>query len=113
MATKKPGAGGPRLSSFGKRTNDSDSLSPGDMKVPDRYVYKLVGGVPRRTDVMAGGGPTTAPNENSGRPDPELGKKRRNQFSQRYYQKSNPHPDYAFGNTDSRRPIVDDGAESF
>lgn len=120
MARKTPGAGGPRLSSFGKKTNDGDSMSPGNMKVPDRLAYKLVGpndpynaGMAKRTDVMTGGGPTTAPNDNAGRPDPEVGKKKRGGlFSQRYYRKSTPHPDYEFGNPDSRRPIVDQGAEN-
>lgn len=112
MAHKAPGTSGPRLSSFGKKTNDGDSLSSGDAKVPSRMEYKLVGGQPRvmRTDAMLGGGPSVAPNENAGRPDPELGKKKRPKFNQRYYQKSTPHPDYAFGNTDSRRPIVDDNS---
>lgn len=114
MASKKPGMGGPRLSSFGKKTNKGDSMSPGDMKVADRMTYKLVGGEPRvmRTDAMTGGGPSTAPNDNTGRPDPELGKKKRPHFNQRYYQKSTPHPDYEFGNPDSRRPVVDQGAEN-
>jgi hypothetical protein len=112
MATRKtPGAGGPRLSSFGKKTNDGDSLSPGDMKVPDRYLYKMVGGRPTkiRTDVMVGGGPGVAPNENAGRPDPEFARKNRPLFTQRYYRKSSPHQDYLFGNQDSRREIVDEG----
>lgn len=103
MARKSPGSGGPRLSSFGKNTNNSESLSPGDMKVPDRMVYKLIGGRPR-ADFMAGGGPSVAPNENSGRPDPQVGKSRP-KFNQRYYQQSSPHPDYLHGNPDSRRQI--------
>ena len=97
MATNKP-----RLSSFGKKTNDGDSMSPGDMKVPDRMVYKLVGGRPH-SDVMSGGGPTVAPNENAGRPDPQLSKKPRPKFNQRYYQKSQPHADYLHGSPDGRR----------
>lgn len=121
MASKKPGTGGPRLSSFGKKTNNGDSLSPGNMKVPDRYAYKLIGpndaynaGMAKkvRNDYMAGGGPSVAPNDNGGRPDPEFAKKNRPKFNQRYYQKSIPHPDYEFGNPDSRRPVVDQGAES-
>lgn len=112
MAARKlsagKGAGGARLSSFGKNTNNGDSLSPGDMKVPDRMAYKLIGGRPR-TDAMSGGGPSVAPNENHGRTDPEL-KKRRPQFNQRFYQKSTPHPDYLHGNPDSRREIVDEGS---
>lgn len=112
MASKKPGMGGPRLSSFGKNTNNSDSLSPDNMKVPSRLVYKMIGGRPVARALMSGGGPTTAPNENAGRPDPELGKKKRSQFNQRYYQKSIPHPDYEFGNPDSRRPVVDQGADN-
>ena len=94
----------PRLSSFGKQVKRPDSLSPGDMKVPDRMVYKLVGGRPR-TDVMRGGGPTVAPNDNAGRLDPQVGGKKRISFSQRYYQKSNPHQDYLHGNPDSRREV--------
>lgn len=112
MASKKPGSGGPRLSSFGKKTNDGDSQSPGDMKVASRLVYKMVGGQPVARALMSGGGPTTAPNDNAGRVDPEVGRKHRTQFNQRYYQKSNPHPDYTFGNPDSRRPVVDQGADN-
>jgi len=100
MASKK--SSGPRLSSFGKNTNNSESLSPGDMKVPDRMMYKLIGGRPR-TDAMTGGGPSVAPNDNAGRPDPGFGKKKRQQFQQRYYQESTKHPDYLHGSPDGRR----------
>lgn len=100
MAGKKPGMGGPRLSSFGKNTNKTESQSPDDMKVPDRMLYKMVGGRP--ATVVPGGGPSVAPNENAGRPDPGL-RKKRNQFTQRYYQPSTKHPDYLHGSPDGRR----------
>lgn len=105
MASKKPpvgaGTGGPRLRT---KTNNGDSLSPDDMKVPDRMVYKLIGGRPR-TDAMSGGGPSVAPNENAGRSDPGFARKKRPLFNQRYYQESNKHPDYLQGNPDARREV--------
>ena len=111
MARKVPGTGGPRLSSFGKKTNDGDSLSSGDNKVPDRMVYKWTG-VRTRDDYMAGGGPSVAPNENGGRPDPEFARKKRPLFIQRYYRQSTPHQDYLHGNQDSRREVVQEGSQN-
>jgi hypothetical protein len=99
---KTPGSGGPRLSSFGKKTNNGDSMSPGDYKVADRMTYKWTG-LRSRDDYMTGGGPSVAPNENAGRPDPQVGKKKRPVFTQRYYKGSTPHPDYLHGSPDGRR----------
>jgi HNH endonuclease len=110
MARKTPGSGGPRLSSFGKKTNDGDSLSPGDMKVSARMLYKMVGGRPQRTDTTSVGGPSVAPNENAGRSDPGFAKKKRPLFTQKYYRPSTQHPDNLQGNPDARREVVQEGS---
>jgi hypothetical protein len=108
MARKTPGSGGPRLSSFGKKTNDGDSLSRGDMKVADRMIYNWTG-ARNRDDNISIGGPSVASNETAGRPDPELGKKKRPLFTQRYYKASPQHPDNLMGNPDARREVVQEG----
>lgn len=92
MSKATPGMGGPRQSSF-KKGQRGASLSPDDMKVASRL----------------NPGPSVAPNENAGRPEPGFGPRKRPLFNQRYYRQSVQHPDNLFGNPDARRNIVEPG----
>jgi len=71
----------PRLKTLNRPANKpSGTMDPGDMKVA---VGRPAG---------------TAPNDNAGRADQDpLKKKKRPQFTQKYYRKEIPHPDYTFG----------------
>ncbi len=80
----KPGAGGPRQSTFDKGQRGA-SQSPDDMKVASRPAN------PR--GIME-----------EGRAD--MPKKRRSLFSQSYWRQSLQHPDNLHGNPDSRRAII-------
>lgn len=77
----------PRLNTFDPK--QKDSLSPGDMKVA---MKPLESNHPMNRGTMEE--PTAA-----------MPKKKRPLFNQTYWQRSNPHPDYLHGNTDSRRVI--------
>src|SRR5216683_8191514 len=81
----------PRQSTF-KKGQRGASQSPDDMKIASR-------------PVMAGGGPSVAPNEIAGRPDPGF-KQKRPLFNQRYWRASMQHPDNLQGNPDARREII-------